>query len=270
MAKKKTVSKSDIITFYMDYVLEHNENPKTIFAFAKMNNFEEALFYKHYSSFEAIEKGIFEAFFENSITILDKSEDYKIFDARNKLLSFYYTFFENLTANRSYVKYVLDKYKGELKGLKILSGLKKHFTAYVHTLEIQMLDLKQEQLEKIQDNEEVAKDRLNKNNATDIYDGLKQLKGSALKVAQMLSMEKSILPQAYVEKFSLAQFSVPPLSPPLVIKTFKKYFGKHPDDIFDTFNATSVNAASIGRIIWLVSTSLNTQEKTWTKRPPIS
>jgi predicted unusual protein kinase regulating ubiquinone biosynthesis (AarF/ABC1/UbiB family) len=95
---------------------------------------------------------------------------------------------------------------------------------------------------------EDAKERLNQNNAEDIYDSLKKLKGSALKVAQMLSMEKSILPQAYVEKFSLSQFSVPPLSPPLVIKTFKKYFGKHPEDIFDTFNATSVNAASIGQV----------------------
>jgi len=102
--------------------------------------------------------------------------------------------------------------------------------------------------DKIVKTEEEAKERLNKNNASDIYNGLKQLKGSALKVAQMLSMEKSILPQAYVEKFSLAQFSVPPLSPPLVIKTFKKYFGKHPDDLFDTFNATSVNAASIGQV----------------------
>ncbi|MFI1770543.1 ABC1 kinase family protein [Thalassobellus citreus] len=102
--------------------------------------------------------------------------------------------------------------------------------------------------DKMVNSEIEAKERLNKNNATDIYDGLKQLKGSALKVAQMLSMEKSILPQAYVEKFSLAQFSVPPLSPPLVIKTFKKYFGKTPNDIFDTFNATSVNAASIGQV----------------------
>ncbi|PQV50310.1 putative unusual protein kinase regulating ubiquinone biosynthesis (AarF/ABC1/UbiB family) [Jejuia pallidilutea] len=102
--------------------------------------------------------------------------------------------------------------------------------------------------DKIVKTPEEAKERLNKNNASDIYDGLKQLKGSALKVAQMLSMEKSILPQAYVEKFSLAQFSVPPLSPPLVIKTFKKYFGKHPDELFDTFNATSVNAASIGQV----------------------
>jgi len=102
--------------------------------------------------------------------------------------------------------------------------------------------------DKIINTEQEAKQRLNENNAEDIYDGLKKLKGSALKVAQMLSMEKSILPQAYVEKFSLAQFSVPPLSPALVIKTFKKYFGKHPNQIFDKFNSTSVNAASIGQV----------------------
>ena len=102
--------------------------------------------------------------------------------------------------------------------------------------------------EKMVTSEVDAKERLNQNNAEDIYDGLKKMKGSALKVAQMLSMEKSILPQAYVEKFSLAQFSVPPLSPPLVLKTFKSYFGKHPNELYDTFNATSVNAASIGQV----------------------
>ncbi|MFD2550684.1 ABC1 kinase family protein [Bizionia sediminis] len=102
--------------------------------------------------------------------------------------------------------------------------------------------------DKLTKSELEAKEKLNQNNAEDIYNGLKQLKGSALKVAQMLSMEKSILPQAYVEKFSLAQFSVPPLSPPLVIKTFKKYFGQAPDAIFDSFNSTSVNAASIGQV----------------------
>ena len=93
-----------------------------------------------------------------------------------------------------------------------------------------------------------ARVRLNESNAEDIYDSLKQLKGSALKVAQMLSMEKSIMPQAYVEKFSLAQFSVPPLSPPLVLKTFKNYFGKLPSELYDSFNTTSVNAASIGQV----------------------
>jgi predicted unusual protein kinase regulating ubiquinone biosynthesis (AarF/ABC1/UbiB family) len=106
--------------------------------------------------------------------------------------------------------------------------------------------------DKFMNSELEAKERLNESNASDIYDGLKNLKGSALKVAQMLSMEKNILPQAYVEKFSLAQFSVPPLSPALVLKTFKKYFGKLPDEIFDTFHTTSVNAASIGQVHYAV------------------
>lgn len=102
--------------------------------------------------------------------------------------------------------------------------------------------------DKLTKTEDEARIRLNENNAEDIYDSLKQLKGSALKVAQMLSMEKSIMPQAYVEKFSLAQFSVPPLSPPLVLKTFKNYFGKLPNELYDSFNSTSVNAASIGQV----------------------
>jgi predicted unusual protein kinase regulating ubiquinone biosynthesis (AarF/ABC1/UbiB family) len=97
-------------------------------------------------------------------------------------------------------------------------------------------------------NSDLTRDKLNEDNAEDIYDGLKSLKGSALKVAQMLSMDKSFLPQAYVEKFSLSQFSVPPLSAPLVLKTFKTNFGKTPYEIFDEFNATSVNAASIGQV----------------------
>ena len=95
---------------------------------------------------------------------------------------------------------------------------------------------------------ENAKEKLNQNNASDIYDGLKSLKGSALKVAQMLSMEKNILPKAYVEQFSLAQFSVPPLSAPLVRKTFYKYFGLYPEDLYDSFNANSIAAASIGQV----------------------
>ncbi|MAM28579.1 MAG: ABC transporter [Flavobacteriaceae bacterium] len=94
----------------------------------------------------------------------------------------------------------------------------------------------------------VTKDKLNQENAADIYDGLKNLKGSALKVAQMLSMEKNIMPKAYVEQFSLAQFSVPPLSAPLVRKTFHRYFGEYPEDLYDAFNANSVAAASIGQV----------------------
>ncbi|MGI9527397.1 MAG: ABC1 kinase family protein [Weeksellaceae bacterium] len=102
--------------------------------------------------------------------------------------------------------------------------------------------------DKITKTEKEARNKLNESNAEDIYDSLSNLKGSALKVAQMLSMEKSIMPQQYVEKFSLSQFSVPPLSAPLVRKTFQIYFDKTPEQIFDKFTAESVNAASIGQV----------------------
>ena len=48
---------------------------------------------------------------------------------------------------------------------------------------------------KLTSSEKEARTKLNQDNADDIYDGLKKLKESALKVAQMLSMEKSIMPQ---------------------------------------------------------------------------
>tara|TARA_R110002012_G_scaffold286926_1_gene478882 strand:+ start:19 stop:675 length:657 start_codon:yes stop_codon:yes gene_type:complete len=150
MAKKKNISHNDIITFYMDYVLEHNEQPKSVYAFAKHNNFDESKFYDHFGSFDAVEKGVFKAFFENTHHALVASEDYAHFEPRNKLLSFYFTFFENLTANRSYVMYALHKHKNSMKSLRVLSDLKYSFTTYIEHLGIELLDVKQEQIEKIQ------------------------------------------------------------------------------------------------------------------------
>jgi predicted unusual protein kinase regulating ubiquinone biosynthesis (AarF/ABC1/UbiB family) len=97
-------------------------------------------------------------------------------------------------------------------------------------------------------NSEVTKDELHRDNANDIYNSLSELKGSALKVAQMLSMDKNLLPTAYQQKFAMAQYSVPPLSYPLVVKTFQKYFGKGPEQIFESFTHNATNAASMGQV----------------------
>ena len=150
MAKKKSISQSDIIGFYMDYVLTHNEKPKSVYAFTKANNIEENNFYVFFGSFDALEQSVFKLFFENTQATLEKSEDYQTFDARHKLLSFYYTFFENLTANRSYVVRALDSHKDSMKSLKLLSHLKKSFSSYIEHLGINLIDVQQDQLEKIQ------------------------------------------------------------------------------------------------------------------------
>ncbi|WP_175635191.1 ABC1 kinase family protein [Pedobacter ghigonis] len=97
-------------------------------------------------------------------------------------------------------------------------------------------------------NPEMDREQLNEDNATDIYKSLSELKGSALKIAQMLSMDKNILPKSYVDKFTQSQYNAPPLSGPLIVRTFTKNFGKTPENIFDSFNLTSSNAASIGQV----------------------
>jgi predicted unusual protein kinase regulating ubiquinone biosynthesis (AarF/ABC1/UbiB family) len=97
-------------------------------------------------------------------------------------------------------------------------------------------------------NSETTKEELHRDNANDIYNSLSELKGSALKVAQMLSMDKNLLPTAYQQKFAMAQYSVPPLSYPLVVKTFQKYFGKGPEQIFGSFTRNATNAASMGQV----------------------
>ncbi len=96
--------------------------------------------------------------------------------------------------------------------------------------------------------DEHAKEQLDEDNAEDIYKSLSELKGSALKVAQIMSMDKNMLPSAMQDKFSLSQYSAPPLSYPLVVKTFRQNFGKGPTEVFETFTKNAVNAASIGQV----------------------
>jgi len=97
-------------------------------------------------------------------------------------------------------------------------------------------------------NGDTGKDQLHSDNAHDIYEALSELKGSALKAAQMMSMDKNMLPRAYSDKFAMAQYSAPPLSYPLVVKTFRNAFGKAPSEVFDSFSHNAANAASIGQV----------------------
>ena len=150
MAKKKNSTSTDLISYYMEYTLEHNAAPKSVYIFAKKYNFQEEIFYKYFGNFDALEQTIFKTFFDNTIILLEKSDDYKSYESRNQLLSFYYSFFELLTANRSYIVYSLESNKNNLTKSKSLKGLKHSFTKYIESLNIPLLEMKQETLDKIQ------------------------------------------------------------------------------------------------------------------------
>lgn len=125
--KKKKITKEEIITQYMEYVLEHETEPKTVYKFCKNYDISEEDFYKFFSSIPTIKKGIWSTFFSNTLTLMRKNKEYVAFSNRDKLLTFFYTFFEMLTLNRSYVLFTLTQSGNQLKNLEQLKGLRKHF-----------------------------------------------------------------------------------------------------------------------------------------------
>ncbi|WP_026933877.1 TetR/AcrR family transcriptional regulator [Christiangramia echinicola] len=131
---KKKPDADKLIAIYMDYVLEHEKTPKSIYKFAKENDMTEQDFYQYFGSFEGLRKAIWDRFFENSMTVMEKSNEYASFENREKLLTFFYTFFEVLTANRSYVLYALNEHGQSLKGLDQLKNLRKRIRSYAKTL----------------------------------------------------------------------------------------------------------------------------------------
>ncbi len=128
--KDKGLTRERLIALYMDYVLENGATPNTIYKFAKEHDFKEEEFYNFFGSFEALQKGVWERFFEHTLDVMQKSPEYAGFSSREKLLTFFYTFFEILSANRSYILYGLRQDKGPLKKLEQLTGLRKQIKEF--------------------------------------------------------------------------------------------------------------------------------------------
>jgi hypothetical protein len=150
-AKKKTISKEDIVSIYMEEVLEKGQKPKSVYHFAKENDFTEAEFYAFFGTLEGLEKEIFRLFFANTVDLLHKNTDYLEYDMKNKMLSFYFTFFEILTANRSYVLQSLKFDRNPLKNLVQLTTLRNSFKEYVSEILTDDYRLEQEKLQKFQE-----------------------------------------------------------------------------------------------------------------------
>lgn len=132
--KAKKITKESIIAMYMDYVLENEKVPKTVYKFCKTNSIEEPDFYIHFGSIEAVKKGIWTSFFSNTISVMKKNKEYQGFTNRDKMLTFFYTFFELLTLNRSYVLFVLEHSNDSIKSMGQLKDLRKNIKDFAKEL----------------------------------------------------------------------------------------------------------------------------------------
>ncbi|MEM7393268.1 MAG: AarF/ABC1/UbiB kinase family protein [Verrucomicrobiota bacterium] len=81
-----------------------------------------------------------------------------------------------------------------------------------------------------------------------VFKGLSQLRGTALKLAQMLSLEFGVLPESLRTKLSQAHYKAPPLNRALVRNVFKTEFSKTPEELFARFDPDAFAAASLGQV----------------------
>ncbi len=115
---------------YIDYVLTNGEPPKSVYNFAKKLKITEAAFYKIYGSFDAIEKGVWEDLTIATILKIKEQEVWPQYSAREKMLSFFYSFLELLKSKRSFIIYTLKKHPKRLTVPDVLTGAKSEFLSF--------------------------------------------------------------------------------------------------------------------------------------------
>ncbi len=132
--KKQTVDRDHIISKYMDYVLDHDGYPKSVYRFCKDIKISEEEFYKFFGSLESLDKNVWNTFFATTINAMNANIEYSNFSSRDKMLTLFYTLFEMLTLNRSYTLFALKRYDLPLKNLGQLSGLRSHIKNFAAEL----------------------------------------------------------------------------------------------------------------------------------------
>ncbi len=137
-SSKKSGSKSSgvkIESAYVHYLLTEGKQPASVFKFCLDLGIKESDFYSQFGSFDAIESKIWKDFIDKTITRLANDKSFANFIVREKILAFYYTLFEELKANRSFVLLQLQPFrKIELGVPSFLKDFKKSFEGFFESV----------------------------------------------------------------------------------------------------------------------------------------
>ncbi len=93
-----------------------------------------------------------------------------------------------------------------------------------------------------------AHEKASAESARALFQGLSLLKGTALKAAQMLSLEMDFLPEEICRELSKSYHQVPPINRALVRKVVQDGLGRPPEALFSYFDTGAFAAASLGQV----------------------
>ena len=81
-----------------------------------------------------------------------------------------------------------------------------------------------------------------------IADEMQALRGPAMKLGQMLSLQTGVLPDEVLAELAALQMEAPGMHPSLVRVQMKASLGREPEEIFKQFTAEPFAAASLGQV----------------------
>jgi len=128
--KKSAVGSEEITAAYKKLVLTQGQ-PTSVFAFCDQMGIGEGDFYKHFGSFESVEKSIWTDYITETLNGLNADKAYADFTAREKILTFYFGLAEVLKNDRSFVLYQLSRQTVQISIPVFLRGFKQSFDHWV-------------------------------------------------------------------------------------------------------------------------------------------
>jgi len=111
-------SKEKIIQGYIEFELLNGRSPHSVLELTKEIKIKEASFYKVFANLDKLKQAIPLLAIETTLARLDKDEQYSEFTSREKILSLYFTLFEELEHNRSYYLFKYVDLKEASSGFK--------------------------------------------------------------------------------------------------------------------------------------------------------
>jgi len=132
--KSSATSSAGISSAFKEFLLLNGKKPASIYKFCLDLGIREDEFYSYFGSFEGLEKSIWKGFAEETVHRLKSDKSFSSFTTREKILAFYYTLFEVLKSNRSFVLLELGSLKRPEFLPEFIKGFKTSYETFIGEL----------------------------------------------------------------------------------------------------------------------------------------
>lgn len=135
MAKKK-VSKGpkDIQQAYLEFVNNRGKRPGSARELCEETQIDLELFNQHFKNLIAVEKSLWLSWYNETLEVLESSEEYAQYSAQERLFAFLYTWLETLEPHIEYIKLAPRYFNIFRPDELVLLDFKKAYMAYTADL----------------------------------------------------------------------------------------------------------------------------------------